>query len=392
MRNNRNHKRERISHGKTSKHHPGKLTAPAKAPCPQDTTPDPVGDDGSDNVTSQKSVVDAATPAVIVEATPSEQADNGISESVAEPGSTRDIALQETQIETNPAGHHMDVHPLAEIFPLPGEDDLRALAEDIKQNGQLEPITTFQGMILDGRCRNLACKLAGVEPKFEQYASADPVGFVLSKNVRRRHLTESQRAMVAAKLADMNVGANQYTEGVPIGRAAKLLNVSERSVARAKEVLRLGDSDLAKDVESGRRRVSVAAKKCRAPGCVQGPEAEQQGEADIKGRDQTLHSDHKPAAQVDEKATSESASSGGEDSSRTAVTTETMLAAAGPPITRDERGSNGDVGAAVDGGGAAADEAAFARLKRAWAAASDSARHRFIIEVAEPFAQSKAAA
>jgi len=144
------------------------------------------------------------------------------------------------------------------------------MADDIKQRGLLEPITTLDRTILDGRCRSLACAMAGTEPQFVEYSGDDPLGFVLSKNAHRRHLSESQRAMVAAKLVDLPVGANQHSPGLPIGRAAELFKVGERSVARAKEVLRCGDQELVEAVESGRMPVSVAAKKCRAPGSVQG--------------------------------------------------------------------------------------------------------------------------
>src|SRR5262245_19000281 len=382
MRKNRNRNR------KAGKDPKPKSMSSATAAGPE-ATRDPVSEGGTGNFMTEQSGADGGTPAMIADVAASLRADNEILEAWADPSRHNDGASQ-AQIEADPAGQQMQVHPLAEIFPLPSEEDLHNLAADIKQNGLLEPITTFQGMILDGRCRNLACQLASAELKFVEYADADPVGYVLSKNVRRRHLTESQRAMVAAKLADRNVGANQYTEGVPIGRAAKLLNVSERSVARAKEVLRLGDLDLTKDVESGRMRVSVAAKKCRAPGSVQDPsEAGQQGDAEIESRAQTLHSDHK-LPRVDDATTSASSSSG-EHSSKMPLPTETMPAAAGPSITPGESGSNVAVGAAVDAG-AEADEAAFARLTTAWDAASDSARHRFVLEVVKQFGQLNVAA
>ena len=56
------------------------------------------------------------------------------------------------------------------------------------------------GKILDGRNRYIACQNANVEPIFEQYAGEDPIGFVISKNVKRRHLTVSERAAAAARV------------------------------------------------------------------------------------------------------------------------------------------------------------------------------------------------
>ena len=134
----------------------------------------------------------------------------------------------------------MPFHPLAEIFPLPREDELRAMADDIADHGLREPIVTLEGQILDGRCRYLACKMAGVEPRFESHDGVEPIAYVMSRNFHRRHLTHRQRAMVAARLANFKLGANQHSKGVPIGGAAVKLNVSERSVARAKEIIRRG--------------------------------------------------------------------------------------------------------------------------------------------------------
>jgi ParB-like chromosome segregation protein Spo0J len=156
-------------------------------------------------------------------------------------------------------------HPLAEIFPMLIEERLRELSQDIKEHGLLEPIVLHEDKILDGRCRYLAGETAGVELKFENYVGDDPLGYVLSRNLQRRHLSESQRAMVAARVANLKIGANQHTAGTPIGAAAKLLNVSARSVTRAKEILSIGVPELAKAVEGGEVSVAAAAEISHRP-------------------------------------------------------------------------------------------------------------------------------
>jgi ParB-like chromosome segregation protein Spo0J len=153
-------------------------------------------------------------------------------------------------------------HPFADIFPMLAEERLHELAQDIKDRGLLDPITLYEGQILDGRGRYRACKIAAVQPKFEDYVGDDALSFVVSRNLHRRHLTESQRAMVAARLADLKRGANQHSQGLPIGRAADLLNVGERTVARAREVLSRGVPDLLSAVERGEVAVSAAANIC----------------------------------------------------------------------------------------------------------------------------------
>ena len=165
----------------------------------------------------------------------------------------------------HPKAPDLRFHPLADLFPLPGEDELRALADDIADHGLREPIVTLEGQILDGRCRYLACKMAAVDSLFESDVGDDPIAYVLSRNFHRRHLTQPQRAMVAARLANLKLGANQHSQGLPIGRACQLLNVSERSVARAKEIVRSGTTELIQAVESGEVSLHSAAQICRMP-------------------------------------------------------------------------------------------------------------------------------
>ena len=65
------------------------------------------------------------------------------------------------------------------------------------------------------------------------------IGFVVSLNLKRRHLTESQRAMVAAKLANLTEGRPKKDEGAPlIGETAQISAVSQSDAARALNVSR----------------------------------------------------------------------------------------------------------------------------------------------------------
>ena len=141
-------------------------------------------------------------------------------------------------------------HPIAELFPLMDADQLKELASDIKSNGLQEPIILLDGMILDGRNRFDACKIAGVRIEntaewFETFSGEDPLGYVLSHNLLRRHLTTAVRAEIAAKIANMRHGGDRKTEiNPPDGglisqaAAAKAVGVSERSVQRAAAKLR----------------------------------------------------------------------------------------------------------------------------------------------------------
>jgi hypothetical protein len=154
-------------------------------------------------------------------------------------------------------------HPLAGIFPLLEGEAFAALVADIRAKGLHEPIVLHEGKILDGRNRYRACIEAGIAPRFESYSGSDPLGYVVSLNLERRHLDESQRAMVAARIATLQHGTNQHTRGsanLPVqSQAAELLNVSERSVRSARTVQTTGARELVHAVEAGKVKVSVAA-------------------------------------------------------------------------------------------------------------------------------------
>ena len=104
--------------------------------------------------------------------------------------------------------------------------------------------------------------MIGREPRFETFAGDDPFEFVIGRHLNRGPLSESQRAMAAARAANLQLGDNQYSQGLPIGRASELLNVSSRSIARARFVLRLGTPDLIAAVDSDRLTVGAAYNEC----------------------------------------------------------------------------------------------------------------------------------
>lgn len=169
----------------------------------------------------------------------------------------------------------MKFHPLADIFPLIDGDDFNSLVADVRQHGVREPIVIFDGRILDGRNRWRAAQAVGVECPRVDFTGSDPVGFVISLNLRRRHLDESQRAMVAGKLATLTHGGDRVSEqaaSLPVAtqaRAAEVLNVSERSVRSARAVLDHGAPELVRAVEAGAVSVSAAADVASLPQPVQ---------------------------------------------------------------------------------------------------------------------------
>lgn len=164
---------------------------------------------------------------------------------------------------------YMEFHAIAEVFPLMSDAEFERLEGDIAANGLLEAIWIYQGKIIDGRNRFKACERAGVEPRFRQYEGAPEslVAFVVSLNLHRRHLSESQRAMIAARIANLKDGQRRAQICAPVTQpeAAEMLNVSRRSVQSAAKVLSEGVADLAEKVEAGEITVSQAAQIAALP-------------------------------------------------------------------------------------------------------------------------------
>ncbi|QKS28239.1 MAG: ParB N-terminal domain-containing protein [Candidatus Accumulibacter similis] len=176
---------------------------------------------------------------------------------------------------------HYPLHPAAEIFPEMDASALAGLTADIAANGQREPILILNGQVIDGRCRLRACEQLGIEPLVRDVSAEaiDPFVLVVSLNLHRRHLTESQRATVAARKANMARGGDrpsrtdstfdsarlQNRTEVSQAQAAGLLQVSPRSVASAAKVLQNGTPELVAAVDQGQVAVSTAAELALLP-------------------------------------------------------------------------------------------------------------------------------
>ena len=167
----------------------------------------------------------------------------------------------------------MRVHEIAELFPMMGQAELAELACDIEANGLQNPIVTKDGVLIDGRNRLKACEIAGVEPVFKEFEGEDIRVYIIGANIHRRHLTESQRAMIAAQLANLGNGqktssANLQSRAVSQAQAAEMLSVSPRSVATAKVVHSVSPV-LAGAVSSGEISVHAAQKIADVPDLVE---------------------------------------------------------------------------------------------------------------------------
>jgi ParB-like chromosome segregation protein Spo0J len=182
-----------------------------------------------------------------------------------------------------PRPGELDCHPVSSLFPAMTEEEYGQLKEDIREHGQHEPIRTHGGKIIDGRHRYRACRELGIEPRVEEWPGVGSlVAYVLSLNLRRRHLSASQRAMIAAgakdlfeeearqrqlagKKQDLPINGEGGQSGEAAAQAAELLNVGPATVYKAQTVLKKGAPALQDAVTQGRLSVSAAAELADLP-------------------------------------------------------------------------------------------------------------------------------
>lgn len=195
---------------------------------------------------------------------------------------------------TTPAGWPavgLQPHPIAAMFRLMDAEELDDLAARIRAHGLRERIVLYEGKILDGRNRYLAAIKAGLitpygmglptlAEHFEVFGGPDwdpeqldPLAYVWDTNEGRRHDTPSQRAMNAARYANMRQGYRSDLKvaaepsadlrTVSQSEAARRAGVSERLVSSAAAVLEHGTPELQAAVDGGRMAVSAAEQVAR---------------------------------------------------------------------------------------------------------------------------------
>lgn len=160
----------------------------------------------------------------------------------------------------------MKLHPLCSIFPLADKNDFERLVEDIAQNGLRDPIVLYQGKVLDGQNRLKACELCGVKPRFKEFAGDDPIAFVFSMNIARRHLNLSEKAAAVAALTNYEHtygrGGNRKIQNhkdvlKTVAQRAKLSGAS-REIQRKADCVAKHDKNLILDVVRGNVPLSTA--------------------------------------------------------------------------------------------------------------------------------------
>jgi ParB-like nuclease domain len=168
--------------------------------------------------------------------------------------------------------NNLEFHELANVFPLISEEQTKELADDIKKTGLIEPLVLFEDKILDGRNRYNAAKLANyhLSPddvvEYDVKEDGDPLVFVYSKNILRRHLTVGQRATIGDVLKERMSKADGKAKD-KTKKAAEIAGVAASSVEQAGFVKKHAP-DAYDEVKKGKKTLhkamTEAAKKAAA--------------------------------------------------------------------------------------------------------------------------------
>lgn len=179
------------------------------------------------------------------------------------------------------------LHPVCLLFPPLPPAEFAALVADIATHGLVHPIVLHEGEVLDGRNRLLACHHAGVVPRFTEWrGQGSPLEWAISANIRRRHLSPSQRAVLALDLLPLLEHEAKSRQRLSRGRgrrgttttasipggvrgkasqiAARLAATNSAYVERAKR-LHAEFPDLIEAVRLGRVTLTEATRLSRFP-------------------------------------------------------------------------------------------------------------------------------
>ncbi len=176
---------------------------------------------------------------------------------------------------------HLEPHPLAALFPAIPDNELQALADDIRQHGQREPVLTYEGKVLDGWNRVRACRLIGANPWLMEFdpasAKMTPEELVISANLRRRHLSVGQMSAIVVELSEKierdstrdALAANlPPTPGRPktaLTTAAEMIGMDERRGRDARAV-KAASPEVFAQLKLGTITLNEAMEKIRVPG------------------------------------------------------------------------------------------------------------------------------
>lgn len=168
---------------------------------------------------------------------------------------------------------NLQQHPLSAAFPAMSADDFQSLKDSIMNIGVQNPVTVFEGMVIDGWHRYTAARDLGINCPSVELGDVDPRDFVMAQNKARRHTTQAQLALATtAVYAWRPMGSNQHqnrvgTECPPKSTAelAQVAGVSEKTIKQAKAVQTKAAPEVVEAVKAGEIGLPKAAAIAKLP-------------------------------------------------------------------------------------------------------------------------------
>jgi ParB-like nuclease domain len=150
-------------------------------------------------------------------------------------------------------------HPICLLMPSADEDELQNLIDDIRAHGLLDPIVLFEKRILDGRNRAAACESASVAPRYVEFEGTreEALMFVVSHNLKRRHLTKQAVADTLVEAEDFNL---HYELGEPATQSDIKMSAQKPKTASSRELAKAAGGTVSREMINATRKVKEKAE------------------------------------------------------------------------------------------------------------------------------------
>jgi ParB-like chromosome segregation protein Spo0J len=150
-------------------------------------------------------------------------------------------------------------HPICLLMPSADEDELQSLIDDIRAHGLLDPIVLFEKRILDGRNRAAACESAGLAPRYVEFQGTreEALMFVVSHNLKRRHLTKQAIADTLVDAEDFNL---HYELGEAAARSDIKMSAHKPKTASSRDLVKAAGGAVSREMINATRKVKEKAE------------------------------------------------------------------------------------------------------------------------------------
>lgn len=174
-------------------------------------------------------------------------------------------------------------HPLSAAWPAMLADEYQSLKDSIETIGVQNPITLFEGQVIDGWHRLKAAIEVGMPCPSKMLGDVDPVHFVSAQNHARRNVSASQRALAISAIYAWRPHGDQRSAVTADRKTTKQLAIvaktGTRTMEQAKVVNAMAVIEVVEAVKSGAVTVETASAVAKLPKkeqkkiAAEGPEA-----------------------------------------------------------------------------------------------------------------------